>query len=66
MGTPSLPKTCAEAAAIFSDWERQAYYREEARCHRARAEILRMFGDQPVPQKLLDSWHFPGERKKSG
>lgn len=53
-----LPTTCREAAARFREAAESAVYAADARESNARAEILEMFGDAPVPAQLLVDFDF--------
>ena len=46
--------TCKEAAKVFSKWAEESGYPARRETYLGQAEILAMFGDQPVPSKLLE------------
>lgn len=54
--------TCAQAARVFRDWANDSPYQDDCNRLRGQAEILEMFGDQPVPEKMHEVWDFSRTR----
>lgn len=50
--------TCQDAALLFEERASRSPYRVDAARYRGQAEILKFFGETPVPEKLIEE--FPG------
>lgn len=60
MPTNTIPKTCSEAAERLRRWAYESFDPQSYCRYVGAADVLEAFGDQPIPQALLNNWDFAG------